>query len=175
LERLAGNRLTGEGVIVITANRFRSQMRNREDARERLIALVRQAATPPKPRRKTKPPRSLEAAPGRGEASPLHGEIAARAARYPRSDRSVARGSGSRLASNRNHVRRSVASMNVSSRLAVPYIAVLVAERVGLAHGRGHRLVVGHQLEQHVVGRNERLVVVLEGLMLGDVPQSSAA
>ena len=56
LERLAGNRLTGEGVIVITANRFRSQMRNREDARERLIALVRQAATPPKPRRKSKPP-----------------------------------------------------------------------------------------------------------------------
>jgi len=58
LERLAGNRLTGEGVIVITANRFRSQMRNREDARERLIALVRQAATPPKPRRATKPPRA---------------------------------------------------------------------------------------------------------------------
>ena len=58
LERLAGNRLTGDGVIVITANRFRSQMRNREDARERLIALVRQAATPPKPRRKTKPPRA---------------------------------------------------------------------------------------------------------------------
>ncbi len=58
LERLAGNRLTGEGVIVITANRFRSQMRNREDARERLIALIRQAATPPKPRRKTRPPRA---------------------------------------------------------------------------------------------------------------------
>jgi ribosome-associated protein len=56
LERLAGSRLTGEGVIVITANRFRSQARNREDARERLIALIRQAATPPKLRRATKPP-----------------------------------------------------------------------------------------------------------------------
>jgi ribosome-associated protein len=58
LERLAGSRLTGDGVIVITANRFRSQMRNREDARERLVALIRQAATPPKPRRATKPPRA---------------------------------------------------------------------------------------------------------------------
>ena len=58
LQRLAGSRLTGEGVIVITANRFRSQMRNREDARDRLIALIRQAATPQKPRRKTKPPRA---------------------------------------------------------------------------------------------------------------------
>jgi ribosome-associated protein len=56
LERLAGRRLTGDGVIVITANRFRSQARNREDARERLIALIRQAAAPPKPRRATRPP-----------------------------------------------------------------------------------------------------------------------
>jgi ribosome-associated protein len=56
LERLAGSRLTSDGVIVIAASRFRSQVRNREDARERLIALIRQAATPPKPRRATKPP-----------------------------------------------------------------------------------------------------------------------
>src|SRR5262245_52647576 len=56
LERLAGSRLTAEGVIVITANRFRSQARNRQDARERLAALIRQAATPPKTRRATKPP-----------------------------------------------------------------------------------------------------------------------
>jgi ribosome-associated protein len=56
LRRLAGHRLTGEGVIVITAARFRTQARNREDARERLIALIRQAAAPPpKPRRPTKP------------------------------------------------------------------------------------------------------------------------
>jgi ribosome-associated protein len=55
LRRLAGHRLTGDGVIVITAARFRTQARNREDARERLIELIRQAATPPKPRRPTKP------------------------------------------------------------------------------------------------------------------------
>ena len=58
LERLAGSRLTSDGVIVIAANRFRSQARNREDARERLVALIRQAATPPKPRRATKPTRA---------------------------------------------------------------------------------------------------------------------
>jgi ribosome-associated protein len=55
LERLAGRRLTGDGVIVITAARFRTQARNREDARERLLALIRQAAEPPAPRRATKP------------------------------------------------------------------------------------------------------------------------
>jgi ribosome-associated protein len=53
--RLAGSRLTEEGVIVITARRFRSQERNRADARERLAALIRRAAEPPKPRRKTRP------------------------------------------------------------------------------------------------------------------------
>ena len=52
---LAGNRLTQDGVIVITARRFRSQERNRADARERLVALIRRAAEPPKPRRKTRP------------------------------------------------------------------------------------------------------------------------
>jgi len=55
LARLAGNRLTQDGVIVITARRFRSQERNREDARERLVALIRRAAEPPTPRRKTRP------------------------------------------------------------------------------------------------------------------------
>jgi ribosome-associated protein len=55
LARLAGHRLTQDGVIVITAQRFRSQERNREDARERLVALIRRAAEPPKPRRKTRP------------------------------------------------------------------------------------------------------------------------
>lgn len=53
--RLAGSRLTEDGVIVITARRFRSQVRNREDARERLVALIRRAAAPPKPRRATRP------------------------------------------------------------------------------------------------------------------------
>jgi ribosome-associated protein len=55
LQRLAGRRLTSDGVIVITASRFRSQARNREDARDRLVALIREAATPVKPRRATKP------------------------------------------------------------------------------------------------------------------------
>jgi ribosome-associated protein len=60
LERLAGRRLTSDGVIVITAARFRSQARNREDARERLMELVREAATPPTPRRKTRMPRAAK-------------------------------------------------------------------------------------------------------------------
>ena len=55
LTRLAGHRLTQDGVIVITAQRFRSQERNRDDARDRLTALIRRAAKTPKPRRKTRP------------------------------------------------------------------------------------------------------------------------
>lgn len=58
LRQLAGRRLTGDGILVITADRFRSQARNREDARQRLAELIRQAATPPKPRRATKPTRA---------------------------------------------------------------------------------------------------------------------
>ncbi len=52
---LAGRRATADGVLVVSADRFRSQARNREDARGRLVALIRQAATPPKKRRATKP------------------------------------------------------------------------------------------------------------------------
>jgi ribosome-associated protein len=55
LERLAGQRLSQDGVLVITAMQFRSQERNRRDALDRLIALIRRAATPPRPRRATKP------------------------------------------------------------------------------------------------------------------------
>ena len=55
LAKLAGSRLTEDGAIVITAQRFRSQMRNREDALERLLALIRHAAIPPTPRRRTRP------------------------------------------------------------------------------------------------------------------------
>jgi ribosome-associated protein len=58
LERLAGKRLTREGVLVITAQRHRTQERNRTDARERLIELIREAATPPVPRRPTRPTRA---------------------------------------------------------------------------------------------------------------------
>jgi ribosome-associated protein len=55
LERIAGKRLTSEGVIVITAQRFRTQERNREDAVARLVELIRQATERPKPRRPTRP------------------------------------------------------------------------------------------------------------------------
>jgi ribosome-associated protein len=55
LERLAGSRLTREGVIVISAQRHRTQARNREDALERLLDLIRRAASPPRKRRRTKP------------------------------------------------------------------------------------------------------------------------
>lgn len=58
LQRLAGSRLTNEGVIVITANRHRSQDQNRDEARERLFDMIREAANPPPPRRATKPTRS---------------------------------------------------------------------------------------------------------------------
>lgn len=55
LEKLAGSRLTNDGVIVIFADRFRSQDRNREDALERLAELIREAAHRPKVRRATRP------------------------------------------------------------------------------------------------------------------------
>lgn len=55
LERLAGARLTRDGMLVITAQRHRTQARNREDALERLIELIRRAAVVPVKRRSTKP------------------------------------------------------------------------------------------------------------------------
>jgi ribosome-associated protein len=55
LERLAGRRLTRDGVLVITAQRHRTQGRNREDALARLVELIRRAAVPPVPRRPTRP------------------------------------------------------------------------------------------------------------------------
>jgi ribosome-associated protein len=55
LKRLAGKRLSAEGILVIQAGRFRSQERNRQDAVERLVRLIRKAAEKPKPRRKTRP------------------------------------------------------------------------------------------------------------------------
>src|SRR5258708_35285139 len=57
LERLAGRRLTRDGVIVITAQRHRTQERNRQDALDRLVELIARAAVAPVPRRKTKPTR----------------------------------------------------------------------------------------------------------------------
>jgi ribosome-associated protein len=58
LERLAGRRLTQDGVLVLVAQGERSQKRNREEALERLVELVRAAARPPTPRKKTRPTRA---------------------------------------------------------------------------------------------------------------------
>ena len=55
---LAGKRLTKDGVIIIIAQSHRTQERNRQDARDRLIALIRQAAVVPVKRRKTRPTRA---------------------------------------------------------------------------------------------------------------------
>jgi ribosome-associated protein len=55
LRALAGSRMTADGVLVIDARRHRTQAQNREDARERLADLVRQALVKPRRRRKTKP------------------------------------------------------------------------------------------------------------------------
>ncbi len=80
LERLAGHLLTQDGVILITAQRHRSQDRNRQDALDRLIALIREAAAPPPPpRRPTKPTlgskrRRLEAKGRRSDVKSLRGK-----------------------------------------------------------------------------------------------------
>ncbi len=58
LSRLAGRRMTKDGMIVIQAQRFRSQEQNRRDALDRLVALLAAAAVTPKPRRKTRPTRA---------------------------------------------------------------------------------------------------------------------
>jgi ribosome-associated protein len=75
-KRLAGQRLTLEGDIIIKAERYRSQERNRADARERLVDLLRTAAQPPRPRIKTRPSRAakkrrLDAKSRRGEIKKL--------------------------------------------------------------------------------------------------------
>jgi ribosome-associated protein len=58
LMRLAGKRLTKDGVVVIIAQTHRAQERNREEARERLLELIRKAAVKPTPRRATKVPKA---------------------------------------------------------------------------------------------------------------------
>jgi ribosome-associated protein len=80
LERLAGRRLTLEGEIVITANRHRTQERNRQDALDRLLDLIRQAAVQPIRRRPTKPTmgsrrRRLESKSHRSAVKGLRGAI----------------------------------------------------------------------------------------------------
>lgn len=80
LERLAGRRLTGEGVLVLTAHRHRTRERNRADALERLIGLICDAAVPPVPRRPTRPTtaskrRRLEAKKHHGRNKQLRRQI----------------------------------------------------------------------------------------------------
>ena len=79
--RLAGQRATKDGVIVIEASRFRTQEQNRADARGRLAALVAKAAEPPpKPRKKTRPSkgaveRRLKTKAGRSTVKKLRGKV----------------------------------------------------------------------------------------------------
>ena len=61
LKRLAGRRMTRDGVVVITARRFRTQEGNRKDAVARLVALLREAALPPTRRRPTRPSKAAKA------------------------------------------------------------------------------------------------------------------
>lgn len=80
LRALAGQRMTSEGVVIITARRFRSQERNRQDARDRLAELVRRATVAPKPRRPTRPTlgskrRRLEAKKQRGATKRARGRV----------------------------------------------------------------------------------------------------
>lgn len=58
LLQLAGKRITDDGVVIIDARRFRTQERNRQDALDRLVILIRKAAVRPRTRRKTKPTRT---------------------------------------------------------------------------------------------------------------------
>lgn len=79
LATLAGRRMTKEGVLVLTAQRHRTRERNRQDALERLLALLREAAAPPPPPRKaTKPTlgsqrRRLDSKARRGATKRLRG------------------------------------------------------------------------------------------------------
>lgn len=79
LERLAGKRLTEQGVLVIQARRYRTQEQNRQDALRRLKVLLEKAAQPPAPRRKTRVPpqekqRRLEAKRRRSATKRLRSE-----------------------------------------------------------------------------------------------------
>jgi ribosome-associated protein len=60
LKALSGRRVTKDGVLVLQGHRFRDQQRNREDVRARLIDLIARAAVPPKPRKRTRPPRAAK-------------------------------------------------------------------------------------------------------------------
>ena len=81
LERLAGSRLTQDGVLILFAQGARSQEMNRQEARQRLVELVRRALHKPKPRKPTKPTYSsrlkrLESKVRRGGVKSLRGKPA---------------------------------------------------------------------------------------------------
>lgn len=78
--RLAGRKLTNHGILIITANRFRTQERNREDALARLVELLREAAKRPVIRRPTRPTlgskkRRIEAKTSHGRTKRLRGSV----------------------------------------------------------------------------------------------------
>ncbi|PRD44347.1 aminoacyl-tRNA hydrolase [Phyllobacterium phragmitis] len=81
LVKLAGQRATKDGDVLIEASRYRTQERNREDARKRLVTLIAEAAEPPPPpRRKTKPSkgsveRRLKAKSGRSDIKKMRGRV----------------------------------------------------------------------------------------------------
>jgi len=60
LQKLAGKKLNSDGTIIIDARRFRSQERNKQDAIDRLIALIKKSVERPKPRKKTKPTKAAK-------------------------------------------------------------------------------------------------------------------
>jgi ribosome-associated protein len=80
LERLAGKRLSEEGVLIIEAHRYRTQEHNRQDAIDRLVNLIRRATEKPKPRKKTRPTaesirKRLDTKRRRGETKSLRRKI----------------------------------------------------------------------------------------------------
>jgi len=80
LRTLAGKRMTDDGVLIITAQKYRSQERNREDARQRLVDLIAKATERQPPRRPTRPTlaskkRRLEKKTGRSEVKKMRGKV----------------------------------------------------------------------------------------------------
>ena len=80
LIRMAGRRITEEGILIIDARRFRTQERNRQDAIKRLVELIRKAEEMPKPRRKTGPPlqskrRQLDTKRRRSDTKRMRGSV----------------------------------------------------------------------------------------------------
>ena len=83
LMKLAGGKLTKDGVLVLMGRQFRDQVRNRADVRERLVELIRAAAVTPKKRRPTRPPRAAKE--NRLQRKKKHAELK-RARAKPRGD-----------------------------------------------------------------------------------------